>query len=322
MNSALKQLLQQPRRLFLTDGGIETTLIFDDGFDLPYFAAFDLLRSPDGRAGLVNYYERFLKIAVARGTGFILESPTWRSNRDWGAQLGYSSAELADANRDAIRLMSELRACYERAQTPIVISGCIGPRGDGYAPERVMNEAESEDYHSEQVGWMVEAGAEIITAITMTHIPEAIGVARASARFDAPVVISFTVETDGRLPTGQSLKDAIRAVDETTGEGPAYFMINCAHPTHFRDALEPGAAWALRIGGVRGNASTKSHAELDDSSELDRGDVKALALDYRDLQRRFPNIRVLRGCCGTDHTHIDAIGATCLDAEQAKLAAG
>lgn len=307
----LGQFFERAGDLVLTDGGIETMLIFDDGQELPHFAAFHLLRDDAGRAALTRYYERFIAVAKLADAGFILESPTWRASADWGDLLGYSKAQLAEANRAAIGLMRTIRAAHQSSRTPMLISGCVGPRGDGYVPGALMRPQTAEAYHDEQIAAMSGAGCEIITAITMTNAAEAIGVARAARRHGKPSVISFTVETDGRLPTGQTLADAIGEVDAATGSAPAYYMINCAHPSHFVGALEPGASWAARIGGLRANASCKSHAELNDSAELDRGDPAQLSADYCALRARFPNMRVLGGCCGTDHTHVAAIAAAC-----------
>jgi S-methylmethionine-dependent homocysteine/selenocysteine methylase len=305
-------------RIFLTDGGIETTLIFHDGLDLPWFAAFHLLKDAEGTRTLKDYYRRHATIARDNGTGFILESATWRASADWGDRLGYSRHALDDANRKAIAMLHALRDELETEATPMVVSGCVGPRGDGYDPGDVMTAAEAEAYHARQIGVFAESGADMVTAITMTNLPEAIGITRAAQAAGMPAAISFTVETDGRLPTGEPLWDAVSAVDSATGaatgEGPAYYMINCAHPSHFAGQLEPGEAWVDRIRGLRANASRCSHAELDQATELDTGDPVELGRLYRELRGRFRHINVLGGCCGTDHRHIEQICDHCRQA--------
>jgi len=307
MSKYRSRLPQLDGGIFLTDGGTETTLIFHEGFDLPHFAAFTLLNDAKGRQVLRAYFDRYANIAKTNGTGFILESPTWRASTDWGDKLGYSEKDLATANRDSIALMEEVRQEFGSDSTPIVISGCIGPRGDGYDPGNVMSPTEAEAYHSKQISVFAETEADQITAITMTNVNEAIGVTRAAQATGIPAVISFTVETDGHLPTGQNLAEAINAVDEATGKGPAYFMINCAHPTHFEGALAAGEPWVQRIRGLRANASTLSHAELDEATELDDGNPAELGTQHRALRNRFGHINVLGGCCGTDHRHIEQI---------------
>src|SRR5450755_3901778 len=216
--------------MFLTDGGLETTLIFHDKLDLPYFAAFHLLKDGAGTEALRKYYCSYASIASANRLGFVLESPTWRANPDWGAKLGYSTAALADVNRLAVALMRELREQFETLYSPMVISGCVGPRGDGYDPGQVMSEIGAEAYHSQQIGFFRETAADFVTAMTITNTPEAIGIVRAARTAGMPIVISFTLETDGCLPTGQSLQEAIDAVDTATDKVTAYYMINCAHP--------------------------------------------------------------------------------------------
>jgi homocysteine S-methyltransferase len=306
-----ESLPQLGGQLFLTDGGLETTLIFHEGWDLPSGEAFILMDSERGLQALCDYFDRYVPMALARRTGFILESPTWRANPDWGARVGYGRARLVDVNRRSIALMAQIRDRYETEETPIVISGCIGPRGDGYDPGRVMAVDEAEAYHSFQVECFRDAGADFVSAITMTNASEAIGIVRAAKAFDMPSVISFTVETDGRLPTGQALKQAIAEVDAATAGAPAYYMINCAHPTHFARVLEEGAEWVSRLRGLRANSSCRSHAELDNAPELDTGNPFELGAQYRRLRDRFPSITVLGGCCGTDHRHVSEIAAAC-----------
>lgn len=298
--------------LFLTDGGIETTLIFHYGLDLPYFAAFDLLKDEAGREALHRYFRSYTMIAREHGLGFILESATWRASADWGAKLGYSKDALAEANRRAIVMLEDIREEFESDDSPMVISGCVGPRGDGYDPAAVMTEQEAERYHAEQIRTFAGTAADMVTAITMTNVPEAIGVARAAQAAGMPVVISFTVETDGRLPTGDSLKQAIEQVDAAADQPPAYYMINCAHPSHFDFVLAAGEAWVGRLRGLRANASNKSHAELNEAEELDDGNPEELGAQHQALWQRLPQLAVFGGCCGTDHRHIAAIGSACV----------
>lgn len=305
------KLPQLSGNLFLTDGGIETTLIYHEGIDLQHFAAFDLLRQEEGREVLRRYYRRYVGIACTLDLGFILESPTWRASSDWGGKLGYSADALADANRTAITLLEGIRGEFAEADIPIVISGCVGPRGDGYDPGEMMSADEAARYHRLQVSTFAASAADMVTAITMTNVPEAIGIARAAQAEDIPVVISFTVETDGRLPTGETLGDAIHQVDAATEHGPVYYMVNCAHPTHFAHQLAGDGEWLRRICGLRANASCLSHAELDAAEDLDDGNPQEFGEQHRRLRRQLPNLVVLGGCCGTDHRHIAAIGAAC-----------
>ena len=301
------QLPQLSGVLFITDGGIETTLIFLDGLDLPSFAAFVLLDSDQGFKALDRYFRRYADLARKYRTGFILESPTWRASSDWATKLGYSHEALAEFNRKAIELLIRIRNEYETPETKVVVSGCVGPLGDGYKASARMSVDAAQDYHRRQIEVFRDSDADMITAITMNYVEEAIGIARAACAAKMPSAISFTVETDGRLPAGETIEDAIKEVDAATDAAPTYYMINCAHPTHFHDALETGKSWLGRIRGIRANASTKSHAELDEAQELDAGDPCELAIQYRDLVNKIPALNVLGGCCGTDHRHIEEI---------------
>jgi S-methylmethionine-dependent homocysteine/selenocysteine methylase len=301
------QLPQLDGELFLTDGGIETSLIFHDGIDLPLFAAFTLLRDDEGTEALRRYYAPYVELAADGGHGFVLESPTWRASPRWAQELGISSAELDGLNRKAIDLMAEIRDEYLAYPTPFVISGCIGPQGDGYSPEEILTAAEAREYHSAQIGTFADTEADMVTAITMTYVDEAVGIAEAAREAGMPVALSFTVETDGRLPSGDELGEAINATELATDGYPAYFMINCAHPTHFDRVLDDEAAtWRERVRGVRANASTKSHDELDEATELDDGDPADLGARYAALADRLPRLNVVGGCCGTDRRHVQA----------------
>jgi S-methylmethionine-dependent homocysteine/selenocysteine methylase len=300
------RLPQLDGRPFLTDGGLETTLIFHEGLDLPEFAAFHLLADDEGTEALRRYYVPYAELARERGLGFVLESPTWRANPDWARRIGYSDDELDTLNRKAIALMEELRDEYETDASPFVISGCIGPQSDGYSPGELLSARDAERYHATQIGTFADTAADMVGALTITYADEATGIVRAASAAGLPVAISFTVETDGLLPSGQPLGDAVDEVDAETDGAAAYFMVNCAHPTHFEHVLGE-APWLERVRGVRANSSTKSHAELDEAEELDEGDPGDLALRYAALRERMPQLNVLGGCCGTDFRHVSAV---------------
>ena len=300
---------------FLTCGGMETTLIFHRGIELPHFASFVLLDSLEGRRVLQSYYEPYLAIAREHDVGFVLDSPTWRANSDWGVKLGYNGDALRDINVAAIEFLEDIRRRWETSSMPCVINGAIGPRGDGYQASR-MTASDAEEYHSPQISAFAETRADMVSAYTIVNIAEAIGIAQAAKACELPCAISFTVETDGRLAGGSSLRDAIETTDRATQSYPEYYLINCAHPTHFdRMLVVDGGSWVGRIYGIRANASTRSHAELDEAENLDSGDPDDLAMRYRLLQQTMPMLHIFGGCCGTDDRHVEAIGMACLPAK-------
>lgn len=295
---------------FITDAGLETELVFREGYDLPEFASFPLLKSDKGRDDIQAYYTHYTNIAKQQHTGLLLEAPTWRASSDWGNKLNYTTNELTSFNEQAIALLNEIRATAQ-LESPCVISGCIGPRYDGYNPELYMSADEAEQYHYTQIKTFSETTADLVTALTITSINEALGITRAAEKLEMPVVISFTTETDGCLPSGETLQQAIETIDKQTYAYPFYYMINCAHPTHFQSALTDDSMWLKRIGGIRANASCKSHAELDESTELDSGNPKELGQQYKVLKSRLTNMHVIGGCCGTNHQHVNEMAHAC-----------
>lgn len=295
--------------VFLTDGGLETDLIFHRGIDLPQFASFPLHDDASKEEVVRDYFRDYLRIGAQTGHGLVLETLTWRASADWGALLGYDAATLRRLNERAVKFLLELRD--QETDTPVVISGCIGPRGDAYSDLGSMDEHEAQRFHSAQVAVLAASGVDLVSALTITNTAEAIGIVHAARESNVPVVISFTVETDGALPTGMALDQAIAEVDGATAQGPAYYMINCAHPDHFEAVLANPAGSLRRIGGIRANASRKSHAELDESEELDDGDPAELGTRLASIHTRYPHINVLGGCCGTDDRHIAAIAHAC-----------
>ena len=302
-----------PATPVVTDAGLETWLVFERGIDLPAFAAYPLAATPHGRALLAEYYEHYLAIAEAAGAAVVLEAPTWRANPDWAATLGHDRPTLARLIDASVDVVHQLRSRWTSEQ-PFLVGAAVGPRGDGYRIDVAMGADEAAEYHSFQIGCLADTPVDVVTAMTICYADEAIGITRAAADSDLAAVISFTLETDGHLPSGMSLGEAIETTDAATGSYPTHYMINCAHPTHFDQVLDGAAPWAARIGGLRANASTLSHAELDEMEQLDAGDPDDLARRYVELRSQLPALRVIGGCCGTDHRHVAAITtAFCAD---------
>lgn len=310
MHSKSQSLLREiGDQVLLTDGGLETVMVFLEGMDLPQFASFSLLDSDEGRAALTKYYTAFLDEAAAQRAGFILDSVTWRASAGWGQVMGLEADRIDAVNREAVAFVQAMRAARPERQR-ILISGVIGPHGDAYAPEQVLSAVAAQEYHRRQVEVLAASGVDMISAMTISSHGEAIGIAKAAQAVGQPVALSFTVETDGRLISGMTLEDAIHRTDDATDGAPIWYGINCAHPDHFRHVLT--GDWVGRIGSVRANASRRSHAELDEAAELDDGNVAELARDYHQLLHLLPGLHVLGGCCGTDLRHVAAIGRSCL----------
>jgi homocysteine S-methyltransferase len=305
-NPAVRTALPSTDTVVVTDAGLETWLLFDRGIELPSFAAYPLAGTDEGRAVLTEYYEHYVRIAASLGAAIELDAPTWRANPEWAETLGHDRDRLRELIGASVDVVREVRDGWTGDQ-PFLIGGAVGPRGDGYRIDAAMDAAEAASYHSFQIDAFATTPVDVVTAMTLCYADEAIGIARAAERAGLPVVISFTVETDGLLPSGMPLGEAVEATDEATGASPVHYMVNCAHPSHFAHVFGEGGGWQSRIGGIRANASSLSHAELDEALELDRGDPDDLAARYRELQELLPALHVVGGCCGTDHHHVEAI---------------
>lgn len=292
-----------PAAGYVSDGGLETDLIFHRGVDLPEFASFPLVEDDAGRALLRGYYDAYAEVARRAGAGLTLESPTWRANPDWGARVGYDVLALDRVNAAAISFLQELRDSYADLADVRVV-GAVGPRGDGYVAGDRADPDEAARYHLGQVEAFARSGADLVAAYTLTGPEEGIGIVRAARSAGLPVLVGFTVETDGRLPDGTSLQDAVAQVE--AADPADGYVVNCAHPTHIAPGLEPGD-WLRRIVQVNPNASTQTHEELDAAEELDEGDLDLLRTSYDALRPSLPSLRVVGGCCGTDARHVAAL---------------
>lgn len=302
------------RPRWVTDGGLETDLIFNHGVDLPHFAAYPLLDTPEGRALLTDYYSGYATVAGRAGAGLLLETPTWRASPDWVATVGGPASDVHRVNLESVVLLAALGesllasgvlAAGRHDYGSFRVSGMIGPRGDGYVPGEPASSDEFATYHSHQVAAFAESGAGRVAAYTLTTVSEAVGVVHAARAHGLDVCVSFTVETDGRLPDGTALGEAVATLWEQAA--PDELLVNCAHPSHVARALDDDDSWATRVTGLRVNASRQSHAELDAAEELDAGDVADLVREHDALAARLPNLDVVGGCCGTDVRHVAAL---------------
>ncbi|MDF1755461.1 MAG: homocysteine S-methyltransferase family protein [Verrucomicrobiales bacterium] len=298
-------------KICLTDGGLETELVFDHGIDLPAFASFTMFERPDGESIFLNYLQPYIDLAEEKGFAFQLVDSGWRANSDWGRKLGLNADQLEAIIRRSGEMMVKIREKNETPDSPMPIVGCIGPRGDGYVPGEKMSVDEAMSYHHAQIRILADTEADSITAMTLNYPEEAIGIIEAARDNRMPVMISFTVETDGRLPGGETLRDAIARCDAASGSYATGYMINCAHPSHFREQLAEDGPELTRIKGIRANASRRSHEELDNSTELDRGNPAELGAEMEALMKLLPNLQVVGGCCGTGIAHVKAIAEQC-----------
>lgn len=292
---------------FLTEGGQETEIMYKFGHELPEFAMYPLLENAAAMAELKGMYERVLDVAATHGFAVMLTGLDYRASPDWGAKLGYSREALANALIQSIEFLREVSRPYQGQISEIKIGGMTGPRGDAYSLNKSITAEEAEDYHSFHTEVVKRAGVSFTSAVTFNSVPEAIGAARAAAKLDMPIYISFTLDSNHRLKSGPSLKEAIETVDREAGVAkPDFYGLNCSHPLEFEPALEPGD-WIKRVRSLRPNASAKDKMELCTIGHLEDGDPVDLGLRMGALARRYPHIDIWGGCCGTWDKHLNQI---------------
>jgi homocysteine S-methyltransferase len=298
--------------LFLTEAGIETTLMYKNGWELQHFCLFERMREDRFMADLEAYHRRLIEVALERGVGHLLDGVHYRASPDWSAKLNMSDSELKQLTEKGLALYQELSEEYATEATPIPVGCCIGPRGDAYGTGHEMSPEEAQDYHTIQIETAKQAGADFVSALTFNRIDEAIGLARAAEAAGLPVIVSFSLTKDARLNSGPSLDEAVTAVDAATDEAPLFYMINCNHPVDFSPALDAPGDWINRLQGIRANASSLDHGMLCKLGHLEEGDPEELGGQFADIARRFPHMNVFGGCCGTDREHLDQIAANVL----------
>ncbi|RLL96015.1 hypothetical protein CFD26_105731 [Aspergillus turcosus] len=301
---------------FLTECGMETTLVYKDKVHLPCFSSLPLVDTDSGRKLISHYYNSYISIAAANGTGIVLDTRTWRGATPWAKPLALSTDKLLELNRAAVRLAKEARnnAMGGENNIPIVISGTMGPLRDAYEDTSASITLEdARAGYREQVGVLADAGVDFLGLMTVTNLNEAVAVVELAREVRLPVVVSFSIESDGRLLGGRSLESAIRMVDERTAGYVVYYGVNCAHPLRISAALrEVPEDVRGRIGLIKANASLKSHEELDNSETLDRGDIAVYTDGFEGVLPLVPNVKVIGGCCGTDEEHLEAIAKRCI----------
>lgn len=295
--------------LYLTEGGQETEILYRHGRDLPEFAMYPLLDDAAAMSDLRSMYSAVLDVAAGHGFVAMISGLDYRGSPDWGEKLGYSRSALAEALERSIAFLREVARPYQGQIREIFIGGMLGPRGDAYALNKTITAEEANEYHSFQLEILKRAGVDFVSAVTFNSVAEAVGVARAAARIGVPLNISFTLESNHRLKSGLSLKEAVQAVDSHAGDArPDFYGINCSHPSEFEPALEPGD-WVLRFRSLRPNASAKDKMELCQIGHLEEGDPVDLGARMGVLARRYPHIDVWGGCCGTWDRHLHEIAS-------------
>jgi S-methylmethionine-dependent homocysteine/selenocysteine methylase len=297
---------QRPNKLFLTEAGIETELMYKWGFEIPHFAMFALLENDQIVSTLRGMYRSYLDVAAKHEMSFLMGGFDYRASPDWAELLGYGPEALKEANLRCLDFHRQMGAEYASDVPEAVTMGCVGPRGDAYQLNRTISEAEAEDYHSVQLTTLRDAKVPLVYAATFNNIPEAVGVVRAARRLGLPIALSFSLDSNSKLKSGPSVKEAIEAVDEATDRAPEFYAINCSHPVEFEPALEPGS-WIERLRNLRPNASKMEKIALCKLGHLEEGDPIELGQLMGQLAKRYPHMDIWGGCCGTGEVHLEEI---------------
>ncbi len=297
---------RRPGLSWLTEGGIETEIMYKWGHDMPHFAMFPLLERAAAAADIRGMYRRYLDVAARHGFAALIGGFDYRASPDWGALLGYSDEGLAEANLRSIDFLRGLAREYRDGLPDARIAGYVGPRGDAYSLNRTITEDEAAEYHAVQLATLKRAGVDLAWAVTFNNPAEARGVVRAAREIGVPLALSFSLTSSSRLASGQTLAEAVQSVDAASDGYPAFYALNCSHPLEFEPALTPGA-WQDRLRCIRPNAARIDKIALCKLGHLEEGDPHELGRQMADVARRFPQMDIWGGCCGTCESHLEEI---------------
>jgi S-methylmethionine-dependent homocysteine/selenocysteine methylase len=277
-------------QFFLAGATLESVLVKDYNIDLTHNAAFELLYTHEGRMLMKQYHELYLQLAERYQLTYILETPTWRANRDWIYRLGYDYKDAAAVNQLAVQFIRETQL---GKNCDVIISGSVGPRHDDFDSTYAMTSDESELYHSEQIRAFALQDVDIITARAFNDSNEAIGVVKACSALGIPVVISFKINHDGNLASGESLGKAISRVDQETRLYPTYYTLYCDNLETVERLIRRerlihrSGYWNARLHGIQITAKTS-------------------ASDLTTVKEHFPNLKIVGGC-GFDFSTLDEL---------------
>ncbi|WP_286238828.1 homocysteine S-methyltransferase family protein [Neptuniibacter halophilus] len=298
--------LSRPGRLYLTEGGTETEIMYKYGFELPHFAMFPLLDNPAAVTKMRDMFRYYLDVVAKHKLCALIGGLDYRASPDWGKLLGYSDAGLAEANLQSIDFLRDVAAEYAHDIEQTLIQGLIGPRGDAYQQGHTITAEAAEDYHAIQLTTLKKAGVDLALAITFNNVEESIGVARAAKTIGVPLAISLTLNRNSTLGDGTPLADAIEQIDQATDHSVEFYSINCSHPIEYEPAID-GGPWLQRVRGVRPNASKMEKVALCKIGHLESGDPVELGEQCGELAKRYPHMDIWGGCCGTWDQHLDQI---------------
>lgn len=294
--------------LILTEGALIERLRRDPTVALdPSILHAGFIYEERGREALHRLYRQYLDIGAAFDLPTMVCTPTWRANPERLRQAGLAHR---DVNGDALRFVASIRDECGVYATRVFVGGLLGCAGDAYKPEEGLSADEADAFHGAQARALAEAGADFLLAATLPNVEEAHGLAMAMAKCRVPYVLSFVLGRDGRLLDGTPLHDAAIRIDEAVSPRPLFYMVNCVYPTVFEAALESAASRSrdvvTRVVGLQANASAKSPEELEGLSSVDADPPEVLGDGMARVYRRF-GTKILGGCCGTDHRHIEWI---------------
>ncbi|MCB8822139.1 homocysteine S-methyltransferase family protein [Microvirga rosea] len=309
MTAAFEQAFQSGV-VFLTDGGIETRLIYEFSLGLRDFASFPELFDSRGRAALRKVYTSYLDVAAQSGRPMLIGSPTWRAHPDGLRHAGFGEPDdLTRVNTEAVSFLRELRR-EMKLEKQVYIAGVIGPRGDGYRAEGAPQTEEAQHYHHAQARALADAGVDFLYAPTFASRTELIGVALAMAGTGCTYALAPVINGHGDLPDGSSLSEVISFIDATVQPRPLYYLTGCVHASTFSDAvadddrLQP--LMPKRLVGMKANASALPPEKLNDLDHVEGDEPAAFARGILNLHNKY-SLRILGGCCGTDAGHIRAL---------------
>ena len=294
--------------LILAEGAVIERIKREFKFELnQYIENAGMIYDTIGKKILDKIYNQYISVAYKFNLPILILTPTWRANKERLELAGFKDKNV---NADCVKFLFDIRNKYGEFASKILIGAPMACKGDAYNPEEALLSDEAYNFHKFQVKKLSEAGVDFLLGSTLPASSEALGMAKAMAESNIVYILSFVIHPNGKLLDGTSLNETISVIDNSVSPKPIYYMLNCVHPTHCMSAinneLNNTEVIRTRLKGLQANGSAMSPEELELLEKTSSQSPSIWGKKMIDLYLNS-NLKILGGCCGTNHHHIKSI---------------